>query len=210
MENIKKRKILIMGAGTRGRMLLRYFKNCDIEVAGFLDNCAEMWGTEVEGVKVYCVDTFQEQEKDFVVIVSPVNSGALEKQLREKYSFVIGEKEANQIRYLPESAGYKKLFPLGHFYSLYPDVEKLQVKKDYYYDSDKPVYGIDFREMEQLKVLEKMADLYKNVPEWGETNGSEAYRAHYGNPSLTNADMIGLCCRDLRAAGVPPSRRLWS
>lgn len=151
----EKKKILIMGAGIRGRGILRYFRNTGVDVFGFLDNCAEKWGTVVDGIRVYRRDAFCDQKEDVVVIVSPLHSEALELQLREEYSYVIGEKEANKILYLPESAGYKMFFPLGHFYSLYPDVDKLKLNKESFYDISKPVYGIDFNELLQIEILKK-------------------------------------------------------
>lgn len=191
MPELKNKKILIMGAGIRGRRILRYFKNSGIDVVGFLDNSPQKQGTEIDGVRVYPQDAFCRQAQDVVVIVSPENSGKLEKQLREEYQYVIGEKEADIFNYLPESAGYEQLFPLGHFYSLYPDVENLQDKKEVFYDVSREICGIDFREQEQLGLLKKMTEVYANVPDW--RKDVEGPRARYGNPSFSAADMIGLC-----------------
>lgn len=191
MWEFEDKKIVIMGAGIRGRRILRFFKNIGLEVAAFLDNCPQKQGTEIDGVRVYREDAFCKQAQNVVVIVSPENSKELEGRLRKEYYHVIGEKEAETFSYLPESAGYEKLFPLGHFYSLYPDVERLQDKKDVYYDLNRQIYGIDFREQEQLEILKRMTEVYLNVPDW--RKDCAGYRAKYGNPSLSPGDMIGLC-----------------
>ncbi len=189
MEEFKDKKVLIMGAGVRGRRVLRYLKNVGVEVLAFLDNCSDKWGTELDGVKVYPTDAFLEQEKEVIVIVSPENSGNLEKELAKTYSHVIGERVVNKIGYFPESVGYKTLFRVGHFYSLYPDLDDLKSKKSDLYDVKKPILGIDFNENKQLKMLKMMSTKYANIPDWG----GNGYRAQYGNVSLSPGDMIGLC-----------------
>lgn len=189
MGSIEHKKILIMGAGERGKRIFQYFKNSGTEVAGFLDNSLEKQGAEVEGVRVYPENAFCREKDRVVVIVSLENDKELEARLKEEYSYVIGGKEADGFNYLPKAAGYERLFPLGHFYSLYPDVANLKPKKDGYYDWNRPVKGIDLNEENQLKLLEKMTEVWQYVPEWG----GNSSRARYGNQSLSHGDMIGLC-----------------
>ena len=183
--------VLIRGAGDRGNKVLQYLRSNGVEVKGFLDSNPDKWGTEVAGVRVYPTDAFLEQEKDVVIFLSVDHCARLEDQLREKYSFVIGEKEVDEICYFPQNAGYKKFLPLGHFYSLYPDVDVIKDKKEFFYDEDKPICGINLNEMAQLDILRRMTEMYANVPDW---QSGEGYRAKYGNPSFSPGDMIGLCC----------------
>ncbi len=185
------KSVLIRGAGERGIKVLQYLRNNGVEVKGFLDNNSDKWGTEVAGIKVYPPDAFLEQEKNVVIFLSVDHCDGLETQLREKYSFVIGEKEVDKICYFPENAGYKKFIPLGHFYSLYPNVDEIRDRQNSFYDEDKLICGVDLNEAAQLDILRRMTEMYKNVPDW---QSGEGYRAKYGNPSFSPGDMIGLCC----------------
>ncbi len=44
MWNLKDKKIVIMGAGTRGKRLLRFCRNKGLRVLGFIDNDQKKWG----------------------------------------------------------------------------------------------------------------------------------------------------------------------
>lgn len=118
-----------MGAGIRDRRILCYFKNSGVEVAVLIDNCPQKQGTEIDGVRVYRKDAFCEQAQDAVIIVSPESSKELEAQLRKEYYHVIGEKEAEIFSCLPESAGYEKLFALGHFTACIRTLKGCRIKK---------------------------------------------------------------------------------
>lgn len=43
MWNLKDKKIVIMGAGTRGKRLLRFCRNKGLRVLGFIDNDQKKW-----------------------------------------------------------------------------------------------------------------------------------------------------------------------
>lgn len=189
MWNLKDKKIVIMGAGTRGKRLLRFCRNKGLRVLGFIDNDQKKWGGGGQ-IKCYPVDQFLNMDNEVIVLVSPENSAELERQLKKKYTHVFGESVFNMIGCLPESASYKKLFPLGHFYNLYPDVSEVKKKSSFLYDEQKELPGIDLNEDGQKKWLYKMRTKYKNVPDWTSTG---RYRAEYGNVSLSPGDMIGLC-----------------
>jgi len=48
MWNLKDKKIVIMGAGTRGKRLLRFCRNKGLRVLGFIDNDQKKWGGGVK------------------------------------------------------------------------------------------------------------------------------------------------------------------
>lgn len=190
MMELGNKSVLIRGAGVRGGMLLRYLRHSGVEVKGFLDTDSNRWGTEVEGIKVYPPDAFLEKEEDVVIFLAVEGCEGLEDELRGKYSHVVGEKEIDEICYFPKNAGYQQFYPLGHFYSQYPDINAIKDRRNYLYDENKPLLGINFNESVQLDFLRKMSEMYKNVPDW--KNG-EGYRAKYGNSAFSPGDMIGLC-----------------
>ncbi|MBQ3544734.1 MAG: class I SAM-dependent methyltransferase [Lachnospiraceae bacterium] len=187
-----KKKCLLMGAGDRGRRVLRYLKNSGIEVIGFLDNNKEKHNTKIEEVTVYPIETFKDRKDEVTVIITPKGAEELVTQLQEIYPVIIGEKTVDKLFCLPESAGYKKLYPLGHYYNLYPMIEDVESKKDLLYDEQKEILGVNLNIEGQLKMLEKMSECYHKVPDWKEIGNGE-YRYQYDNLSLSPGDAIGLC-----------------
>lgn len=197
MFDLAKKKCLLMGAGDRGRRVLRYLKNSGIEVIGFLDNNKEKHNTKIEEVMVYPVDAFKDRKDEVTVIITPIGAEELREQLQEIYPVIVGEDTVDKLLYFPESGGYRKLYPLGHYYNLYPMIEDVEKKKDWLYNEEKEILGIDFNVDGQLDMLKKMSECYHKVPNWNDVNiqncSDSEHRYQYDNLSLAPGDAIGLC-----------------
>ena len=192
-------KILIMGAGIRGKRLYSIFKEMGINIEAFLDNDKNKQNMFIEGVRCCAVEEYRNEANDVIVFVSPENSKELEKELSRIFPVVIGNNFINLIFSGASSraVGYKNFFPIGHFYSLYPLLEKAQKEqRRLLKHSENCVCGgsIDFRIEDQLAILDKMSCFYDQVPNWKEIEDKSPsdYRFRYYNPSFPPVDAIGL------------------
>lgn len=94
---------------------------------------------------------------------------------------------------------YEGFFPIGHFYSLYPDLDEIKERESIIYNKNKPILDIDFHEKGQQEMLERMIGLYSSsVPEWRPIeHGDEApycYRYSYNNEAFPLSDAVALHC----------------
>ena len=188
------KKIIIMGAGIRGRRILTYFRNEGIEVLGFIDNDKNKWNTYIEGIKCYPIDFFKDVANEVVVFISPENTKEIEDSLSIIYPNIRGKKIVDIIGHLPETGGYTKLFPIGHFYNQYPLVEELEDKSGKLYDPEKEIKGINFNVERQLEMLKEMTEQYDRLLPWKNIDDPEesSLRYRYGNDSFSPGDAIGL------------------
>ena len=72
VEALKDKKIIIFGAGARGRGFLDFLESHDLTAEAFADNNSDMWGKEFEGHKVIEPETCfaQTKEKNTVVCIA--------------------------------------------------------------------------------------------------------------------------------------------
>lgn len=192
MLNFCEKKVLLMGAGDRGRRVLRYFKNCGISILGFLDNNSERWNTRIDDVMIYPVDEFKYMKDEVVVVITPKDSESIAHQMQEIYPFLVREDVVNKMLCLPESAGYQRLYPLGHYFNLYPMIEDIERKKDWLYDENKEICDVKLNIEGQLEMLKEVSEYYQNIPNWKDEGAGE-YRFQWDNDSLSPGDAIGLC-----------------
>ena len=192
MLNFCEKNVLLMGAGDRGRRVLRYFKNCGISILGFLDNNSERWNTRIDDVMIYPVDEFKYMKDEVVVVITPKDSESIAHQMQEIYPFLVREDVVNKMLCLPESAGYQSLYPLGHYYNLYPMIEDIERKKAWLYDEKKEMRDVQLNIEGQLEMLKKVSEYYCNIPNWKDVGVGE-YRFQWDNLSLSPGDAIGLC-----------------
>ncbi len=190
-------KILIAGAGIRGERLVRSLQIYDLKVDAFIDNNPEKWNKEiVDGIICFPVDRFIKEDAKYIVIVSPEEANELLCSLKKKYTNVLNLEVTEMILQSAYNVGYKKFFPVGHFYSLYPDAREILKKPDYTeMDAECEIKGVNLCKNIQEMYLNKMINLYPMIPLWknvGENDPKWRYRI--GNPSLSYGDAVGLFC----------------
>ncbi len=190
-------KILIAGVGIRGERLVRSLQIYDLKVDAFIDNNPEKWNKEiVDGIICFPVDHFIKEDAKYIVIVSPEEANELLCSLKKKYTNVLNLEVTEMILQSAYNVGYKKFFPVGHFYSLYPDAREILKKPDYTeMDAECEIKGVNLCKNIQEMYLNKMINLYPMIPLWknvGENDPKWRYRI--GNPSLSYGDAVGLFC----------------
>ena len=100
------------------------------------------------------------------------------------------------LRMTSAVADYEYFYPIGHYYSLYPDIKDVEDKIDKarLNFANEEILSIDLNVKTQLEIFEKMRGVYEKIPAWSKIGSEESslLRYKYGNPSLSNADAIGL------------------
>lgn len=107
----------------------------------------------------------------------------------EKYLKAIGDlrKAKRRLRDIETQ------FIPGHFYSPYPDIKEIDIrKKDIFDRSKKPIAGIDIREKEQLRLLSRLSKHYRKLPY--KKNQSSNLRYTFENPAYSYTDAVVLFC----------------
>lgn len=192
------KKILIAGAGIRGKRLGEYLKKIQIGEFAYIDNNESIWGTEINGIKCYPMEAFTEESSNVVVLISPENAENLYDQCKKLYQNVIYNKKF--IDTLANNAyivGYDEFFQIGHYYSAYPIVDEVISKPDNAkIDMRHEIQGIDFNENVQYEMLKKMMAYYDKVFPWIaiDDEKSSNYRYKRGNDCIFDGDAVGLFC----------------
>jgi hypothetical protein len=97
---------------------------------------------------------------------------------------------------------YQTWFPVGHFYSPYPDLSDVERRAETIFDSRADVAGVDLRVTEQLELFETLAEIGSDLPFPAEPDGS--YRYHLDNASYAWADgtVLHALLRHIRPARI--------
>ena len=192
----------IFGAGKNGLFLNRYLKNGNVNVDFFCDNNLDKQGRVIDGLSCISFNELCKYKNDVVVFVSPENSEEIIRELKKNnFQNVINSDFLKLARFIPctENLNVFKYFPhIGHYYSLYPDIEEIMKKSNEIFDRKKEIFDINLNEEEQYLILNQMTKLYSSIPKWTDISehklGTTPLRYRYGNPSLSPADAIGLHC----------------
>lgn len=194
-------QIIIFGAGKMGLDLLGKLHKSDLSVAYFCDNNASGKNDEIEGVPVISFDKLNEIKDRAIVLVSPVHADDIYRQLEENaFPFIFPKELIRAIKFIPITNianAYKNFFSIGHFYSLYSDLDCVIKKQDTIFDASKIVLDIDFQIPRQRELYGQMRECYDSLPNWIDLKDSETrtpYRYRYGNDSLSVADAVHLHC----------------
>lgn len=159
-------KWIIWGAGYRGRLMLRYIKKLELSEIYFADNDVRKIGQVIEGTLCLSRDEVQKLANESIILVSPQKSAGLYKELYSSCPYVIPDIILEILDYWPKANGFEYIMPLGHYYSLYPDMNEVVKRQDVLYQMDKEIRDIDFNLEMQYDLLEKMKKLLPSVPEW--------------------------------------------
>ncbi|WP_027087254.1 class I SAM-dependent methyltransferase [Cohnella panacarvi] len=201
-ENSKKPDyIVIYGAGQNGLLLMQYLMSANIEVNYFCDNSPSKQGTLIRGIPCLSIEQLCSHKDNALVFVSPYHSEDMMKDLeRLQFSHVISSDVLRLLRFVPQSKNentYQRFPYIGHFYSLYPDIDEIMEKSESIFDPTKQVLDIDLNEETQLTLLREMINLYPSLPQWEDISvelGSTPLRHRLGNTSLSASDAVGLHC----------------
>ena len=193
--------VAIFGVGQSGLLLKKYLQDSGLTVNFFCDNDSKKQGIMIEGSPCISFDELCQYKSDVVVLVSPYKSDEIMKEL-EKYEFpnVISSDILKLLRFVPNTKNenaFKNVPYIGHFYSLYPDIDKIMKKSEKVFNPNKQILDIDFHEDHQLSILNQMINLYSTLPKWEYISvelGSTPLRHRFGNTSLSAGDAIGLHC----------------
>lgn len=193
--------IAIFGAGQNGLYLNKYLQNSNIKVNFFCDNDLRKQGKIIDGVQCISLNELCKYKNDVAIFVSPNNSKEIIKELEEhEFPAVIDPDFVKLFRFVPciKDENIFRYFPyIGHYYSLYPEIESIIRKQDDIFNKNKEVLDINLNEKEQISILKQMTNLYDSIPEWQDISMkfvSTDLRHRYGNPTLSAADAIGLHC----------------
>lgn len=97
LENLTDRPVVIFGCGIRGKGSLDFFKALGIEkqIACFMDNAKELWGSEIEGYSVLSpLETFKHYPDAVYLMANKYHGDEMKGQLQE-----MGVKETNIFRF---------------------------------------------------------------------------------------------------------------
>lgn len=194
-------KIVIFGAGKMGVNLLAQLRRAGYTAAYFCDNNASKQSGKIEGVPVISFNELLKQKNNVIVFVSPVRSEEIYKQLEYNgFPFVFPMESLQAIKFIPVTkvpGAYQNFYSIGHYYSLYPELDSIMEKQDVIFDPAKKVLDIDFNLARQRSLYEHMRACYDSIPVWkdlADADQESPYRYRYGNPSLSVGDAVHLHC----------------
>lgn len=153
--------IVIYGCGSFGVLLSNKMIKSGFKVDYFCDNNPANQGKIVNNIACITPIELQKYTDDALVFVSPKKSDDIYKQLDDSgYQHIFPESLLNIIRFLPEIDN--NLYPIGHFYSLYPDFYEIEQITNEIFDLNKQVFDIDFNLEHQIYILNEMMELYSS------------------------------------------------
>lgn len=191
-------KIIIWGGGIRGLRLLRLLLKWGANVYAFGDNDEEKQKQGIQGFPCYSKAQLLELDakEDLYIIVSVFNNENLYGELSDAFSWVFPYDIYDIIYSAMRLDEYTGFIPIGHYYSLYPDLSEIEAQNEIIYDSKKQILDIELNEGEQVYLLERLGEMYSTVPDWVdiESENESKFRYRYHNPAFPPADSITLHC----------------
>ncbi len=189
-------KIVIYGAGENGVKLSECIRECGRKADAFCDNNPEKTGKDICGIPCISYEELKQEKDQVIVFVSPSDARDIYSQLEtEGFPFIVPEEIKDVLAFLPPPETV--LFPIGHFYSLYPNLKEIEKERKDIFNRDREVRDIFLNEEHQCEMLKNMLTYYDTLPKWekyGEEERPGGLRYRYGNPSLSTGDAVALHC----------------
>lgn len=93
---------------------------------------------------------------------------------------------------------FRTWFPVGHYYSPYPDLDEIERRADAIFEPDVEIVGVDLREAEQVELLATLAEFMADLPFPAQPDA--AYRYHLDNPTYgwTDGTILHAMLRHIR------------
>ena len=93
-------KLLIAGAGIRGKRIQKELQLYDLKAEAFIDSDESKWEKKIDGIMCYPLDYFVSQEQACVVLVSPEHPDDLYITLCQHYSNVLKPEVTELIAFI--------------------------------------------------------------------------------------------------------------
>ena len=74
------KKYVIFGAGKIGRLVLQKYSG---QVAYFIDNNADLWNKDVDGIPIKSLDYYIEKGIPYTILIATVSQDSIIEQLQE-------------------------------------------------------------------------------------------------------------------------------
>lgn len=151
--------------------LLEYIKQLNAKYVYFADNEIEKWNKRINGIQCLSVKNVEDIASKSIILSSPYRDYELYNDLKDRFTYVILDIILEILMYYPKANGFNNFMPLGHFYSLYPDMKDID-KKYNEVCSREEIKNIDFNVDLQYSFLERMKTLLPTIPDWEKHNHS--------------------------------------
>lgn len=189
---------VIAGIEEFGILLYKNLCNANIKVDYIFDDYNYINNQNLQELNFISLEDLKKISDNTLVLISD-RDPEIFKKVYEKLKingmkYICPNELMKIIRLLPESES--NLYPIGHYFSLYPDNEKILKKSDRIFNKNITVKDIDFNEKKQLEILYKMIELYPTLPDWQLTlsDSKKGLRYYYENQWFGAADAIALHC----------------
>lgn len=200
--NDDNRKVVVFGAGQNGLAIAKVLGENRVKVDFFCDSDERKHNLNINDIKCIGMDELKKYKEESIVFVSPYYDEEIRIQLQNQGITNVVSKELIKVLKLmmfsTTKEGYFEKLPLvGHYYSLYPDINDIINREKEIFDRNNEVKDIDFNEVNQLRILNKMLGLYETLPKWININNKDNecnLRYRVGNPSFSLGDAVGLHC----------------
>lgn len=196
---------VIWGMADRGVELLKYIRKLDTQTVYFADNDVRKQGKSIEGIICISREEVEKIADECVILVASYRNTDLYEDLHNSFPHVIPDIIFEILNFYPKAHGFNGFMPLGHFYSQYPDMDKIEKKRDLLYRIDKAVKDIDFNVEGQWTLLKQMKELLASIPKWtGKADyANSIYRYHTDTAAFCVPDAT---CLHLMLRILKPNR----
>ena len=189
---------VISGAEEFGVLLYKNFKKANINIDFFYDDYNFINKENLREIEFISLEKLKEISDKTFVFISDRDPDIFEtvyQKLKENdIEYICPSSLMKIIRFLPEVDS--NLYPVGHYFSLYPDIESIKKKSIAIFDKSVDVKDIDFNEKKQLEILNQMIGMYPTLPDWkcNRRVSSKTFRYNYENQWFGAADAVALHC----------------
>lgn len=172
MKTFKGQKIVIWGAGKRGERIFNIISSLGILVHAFGDIDINKHNKEILGIPCYSKEEIIELEKDgnLTVISSPADPRVYQ-ELKNEFRTVISGRNYLMFEKVIGIKGMEDLFPIGHYYSLYPNLDELRLRLNKIFNENREILDLDLNESNQLRLFEQMGAMFASLPDWETSEG---------------------------------------
>ena len=116
---------VIWGSGKRGLGLLEYIKQLKAKSVYFADNDIEKCNKIINDIQCLSAKDVEAIAGNSIILSSPYRDYELYNDLKDRFPYVIPDIILEILMYYPKANGFNQFMPLGHYYSLYPDMLSL-------------------------------------------------------------------------------------
>lgn len=196
---IKKPKLIVFGAGENGINISNILKKNEVKIDYFCDNDRSKHNKYINNIRCISLEELKLKKEESIVLVSPYNDKEIRDILRANNINNVVSKDLMSILktvlFSNIKEGYYEFLPhIGHYYSLYPNLDDVINNEKSLFREDIEIKDINLNENGQLEVLRKMINLYKDLPQWNNMVSVDKSKLRYkiGNSRFPLGDAVGL------------------